>query len=173
MSKAVHTKKPEMAWAAVVMRNIGCSTAVGLPSSGIREKLGATAGVVAIDPNLGAAVMTVITIMVPSGVRFQLGLLESRPRAKTCQGREPQSNWTQLKGLRSITVTVLCISHMPFTRLLTCFTNGTWVSLPLPALVIQQIMWYSGTSLLLTTQPSRHHETLPLPLSSPFYKKNI
>lgn len=88
MSKAVHTKKPEMAWAAVVMRNIGCSTAVGLPSSGIQEKLGATAGVVAAEPNLGAAVMSVITIMVPFGVRFQLQLLESHPRAKTCQGRE-------------------------------------------------------------------------------------
>lgn len=76
----------------MVMRNIGCSTAVGLPSSGIQEKLGATAGVVAVDPSLGAAVTSVIIIMVAFGVRFQLGLLKSCPRAKTCQGREPQSN---------------------------------------------------------------------------------
>lgn len=74
------------------MRNIGCSTAVGLPSSGIQEKLGATAGVVAVDPSLGAAVMSLITIMVPFGVTFQLGFLESRPQAKTCQGRDPKSN---------------------------------------------------------------------------------
>lgn len=74
------------------MRNIGCSTAVGLPFSGIQEQLGATAGVVAVDPSLGAAVTSVIIIMVAFGVRFQLGLLKSCPRAKTCQGREPQSS---------------------------------------------------------------------------------
>jgi len=73
------------------MRNIGCSTAVGLPSSGSQEKLGATAGVVAADPSLGAAVTSVITIMVPFSVRFHLGLLKNCPRDRTCHGREPRA----------------------------------------------------------------------------------
>lgn len=104
MSKAVHTKKPEMAWAAVVMRKMGCSTAVGLPSSGIQEKLGATAGVVAADPRRGAAVTSVIMIMVPCGARLRLGLLKSRPGAASCQGRERKSNSTQWQGLRRVPV---------------------------------------------------------------------
>lgn len=63
MSKAVHTKKPEIAWAAVVIRNIGCSTAVGLPFSGIQDKLGAAAGVLSGEPNLGADMAPVTTII--------------------------------------------------------------------------------------------------------------
>lgn len=61
---AVHTKKPEMAWAAVVIRNIGCSTAVRLPSSGILDKLGAVAGVLAGDSDSGTDMAPVTTIII-------------------------------------------------------------------------------------------------------------
>lgn len=125
---------------------MGCSTAVGLPSSGIQEKLGATAGVVAADPSRGAAVTSVITIMVPRGARLRLGLLKNRPRAETCQGRERKSNSTQWKGPGRITAAVLCIS-----RLLRSLTNRTWRSLsPLPPAITP----YSGSSAPLPAQPS-------------------
>lgn len=62
MSRAVQTKKPEMAWAAVVIRNTGCSMAVGLPS-GIPETLGEAAAVVG-DGGPGASAAP-LTVMVP------------------------------------------------------------------------------------------------------------
>lgn len=62
MSRAVQTKKPEMAWAAVVIRNTGCSMAVGLPS-GITETLGEAAMVVG-DAGSGARAAP-LTVMVP------------------------------------------------------------------------------------------------------------
>ena len=62
MSRAVQTKKPEMACAAVVIRNTGCSMAVGLPS-GVTETLGEAATVVG-DTGSGASAAP-LTVMVP------------------------------------------------------------------------------------------------------------
>lgn len=67
MSRAVHTKKPEMAWAAVVIRNTGCSMAVGLPS-GVAEMPGEAAVVVG-DAGSGASAAP-LTVMVPSSSRL-------------------------------------------------------------------------------------------------------
>lgn len=67
MSRAVHTKKPEMAWAAVVIRNTGCSMAVGLPS-GVAETPGEAAAVVG-DAGSGASAAP-LTVMVPSSSRL-------------------------------------------------------------------------------------------------------
>lgn len=61
--RAVHTKKPEIAWAAVVIRNTGCSMAVGLPS-GVAETLGEAAAVVG-DAGSGASAAP-LTVMAPS-----------------------------------------------------------------------------------------------------------
>lgn len=62
MSSAVQTKKPEMACAAVVIRNTGCSMAVGLPS-GTSETLGEAAAIVG-DTGSGASAAP-LTVMVP------------------------------------------------------------------------------------------------------------
>lgn len=62
MSRAVQTKNPEMACAAVVIRNTGCSMAVGLPS-GITDTLGEAAMVVG-DAGSGASAAP-LTVMVP------------------------------------------------------------------------------------------------------------
>lgn len=64
MSRAVHTKKPEMAWAAVVIRNTGCSMAVGLPS-GVAETWPGEAAAVVGDAGSGASAAP-LTVMVLS-----------------------------------------------------------------------------------------------------------
>lgn len=63
ISRAVHTKKPEMACAAVVIRNTGCSMAVGLPS-GMAVTLGEAAAVVG-EAGSGASAAP-LTVMVPA-----------------------------------------------------------------------------------------------------------
>lgn len=65
-SRAVQTNTPEMACAAVVIRNTGCSMAVGLPS-GIAEPLGEAAAVVG-DAGSGASAAP-LTVMVQDGRR--------------------------------------------------------------------------------------------------------
>lgn len=85
ISRAVHTKKPDMAWAAVVIRNTGCSMAVGLPS-GVTETLGEAAAVVG-DAGPGASAAP-LTVMVAGSRRIP----ERSPRGvhdRLAERREP------------------------------------------------------------------------------------
>lgn len=148
------------------MRKMGCSTAVGLPSSGSQEKLGATAGVVAADPSRGAAVTSVIIIVVPRGARLRLGLPKSRPGAESCQGRERKSNSTQWKGLGRIKGAELCTSRL----LRTWRRNSTQPEAPasagrvpkahhaaqrsLKARLLSNTIWHGGLRQPLATSPN-------------------
>lgn len=145
---------------------MGCSTAVGLPSSGSQEKLGATAGVVAADPSRGAAVTSVIIIVVPRGARLRLGLPKSRPGAESCQGRERKSNSTQWKGLGRIKGAELCTSRL----LRTWRRNSTQPEAPasaarvpkarhatqrsLKARFLSNTIWHGGLRQPLPTSPN-------------------
>lgn len=92
MSRAVHTKKPEVAWAAVVIRNTGCSMAVGLPS-GVAETLG-EATVVVGDAGSGASAAP-LTVMVPSRSRLpeRISCSEWRAGLRRNGERGEQPSW--------------------------------------------------------------------------------